>query len=131
MEYVVNGVNPSKRQLRMTGYRCIGQCNAVVDKTPVEDRERLWSVAADWDEGGKVPEANENVMIKAGWNMIFDIEETPQLDMVEIKGRLTFKMGMNHIFKAKHLFINLGELIVGSDSNNPFDAKAEIRLRGE
>ncbi len=42
---------------------------------------RLWSAASSWDSG-KIPVADEVVEIKAGWNMVLDIEETPILKML-------------------------------------------------
>ena len=53
---------------------------AIEDK-PLEDTIRRWSDPKSWDTG-KIPLFNETVIIKSGWNMLFDLEESPIVDML-------------------------------------------------
>lgn len=47
--------------------------------------------------------------------MLFDIEDSPILEMVTINGRLTFVDGTDRTLRVKHLFIRAGELIIGDE----------------
>jgi len=114
--------------MQLTGHRCIGTClTATVDK-PIEDRIRLWSVLSDW-EGATIPAADEDVFIEAGWNMFLDIPVTPELKLIQINGRLTFKNDMDIELKAKHIFVRAGELVIGSETE-PYEKNGLITLYG-
>jgi hypothetical protein len=54
---------------------------------PLETSLRYWSDVNNWPKGA-LPKEGEDVEIKSGWNMIYDIPETPLLNKVEINGRL-------------------------------------------
>lgn len=56
---------------------------------PISENQTFWSDPTVWPSG-KVPVANQTVTIEAGVNMILDID-TPILDTLIIKGRLTFQ----------------------------------------
>lgn len=102
----------------MVGHRCVGSCNAVIEEKEQEDRVRRWSVAADWKSGekeGKVPVAGEDVHIEPGWNMIFDMDESPVYKLIRVNGKLTFDPAKDTHLKAKHIFIRAGELHIGSE----------------
>lgn len=86
---VINGRNQTRNSVRLRGFRCVYNCNPVVEDKELEMNFRRWSNASDW-ESGKIPEEGEDVEIKSGWNMIFDIEESPKLRNLQINGRLTF-----------------------------------------
>lgn len=62
--------------------------------------------------------------------MVFDIPESPILGYVEINGRLSFKNDTDLNFRAKHILIRAGELVVGY-KNKPFANKATITLVGK
>ena len=58
---------------------------------------RYWSNASHWEsqfadsEGNdRIPEFDDEVIIESGWNMIYDIEDSPKLAKLEIRGKLTF-----------------------------------------
>lgn len=72
------------------GYRCDGPCMSDIVEKPIETTIRRWSDPASWDSG-KLPIAGESVEIQSGWNMLYDLPESPILSMLEINGRLTFE----------------------------------------
>ena len=79
----------------------------------------LWSNPASWPSGS-VPVAGEDVVIAPGKNFIFDLEESPIYNYVQINGRVTFKEDAPKLhFKAKYIFVRTGELIIGSETE-PF-----------
>lgn len=118
-----------EKTIQLTGHRCIGPClSAVLDK-PIETEYRLWSKVASWGAGGKIPAADEDVMIEAGWNMLLDIPVTPELKLIQINGRLTFKNDMDIELKAKHIFVRAGELVIGSEEA-PYEMNGLITLYG-
>ena len=75
----------------MEGVRCIGGCLEDVADVDVEDEFRYWSKLEDWDDTiDHLPVAGEMIEIIPGWNMMYDIEDSPVLEMLTINGRLTF-----------------------------------------
>ena len=126
---VINGKNKTKSSIVFNGLRCVYSCLPGKPSIPIETDERLWSNASSWTSG-KVPVANESVEIEGGWNMIFDIEESPIINTLEINGRLTFKAKSNLHLRAKHIFVRAGELIIGNETA-PFEGNAKITLFGE
>jgi len=75
----------------MEGVRCIGGCLEDVEDVDIEDGLRYWSELDDWDGTiDHLPEAGEMIEIIPGWNMIYDIDDSPVLEMLTINGRLTF-----------------------------------------
>ena len=58
--------------MEISTVRCTGGC-ASTNQVDVETTVRYWSDVANWDSG-KLPVANENVIIKSTWNMEYDIE---------------------------------------------------------
>lgn len=75
-----------------------------------------------------------DVVVEAGWNMLFDLAETnpPTVyNMIQVNGRLTFEDEVKDLtLRAKYLFVRAGELVIGN-STNPFVRKANIILHGE
>jgi hypothetical protein len=126
---VFNGKNKSRSHIELVGSRCIGPCLPTINETEVESEYRRWSNASVWPSG-KVPVAGEDVEIKSGWNMLYDVAESPIIDMLEINGRLTFEPEKDLHLRAKYIFVRAGELIIGNKTN-PFTAKAIITLHGE
>ena len=84
--------NRSSQNVFIKSRACVVNCTrvnqAVVNK-PLEAEIRFWSNPQHWTSGS-VPLAGEDVEIEPGWNMILDIEETPELQLLRINGRLTF-----------------------------------------
>lgn len=63
--------------------------------------------------------------------MLYDVEESPIINMLTINGRLTFEDGVKDLhLKVKYIFIKAGELIIGN-ATNPFTKNAKITLYGE
>jgi len=129
VKVVVNGKNETTNTLRLIGIRCATNCLPDVEEGDIETAYRLWSDPESWDTG-VLPVEGENVEIKSTWNMLFDIEESPILDMLTINGRLTFKDGMSTHLRAKHIFVRAGELVAGSEKA-PHLSDATITLFGE
>jgi len=75
----------------------------------------LWSDPKSWTSG-KVPIEGEDVHVESGWNMIYDVEESPVFKLVRINGRLTFKNDTAKPLnlRAKHIFVRAGELHIES-----------------
>lgn len=123
--------NPYNEQyIELTGHRCVGSCVEQVDfNVTTEDRVRYWNNSADWP-GGKVPAEGDDVHVEPGWNMVFDMEESPIYKLLRINGNLTFKNTTNTHLRAKHIFIRAGELSIGSPEY-PMLHEAKITLYGE
>ena len=62
--------------------------------------------------------------------MIYDIEDSPILEYLEINGRLTFLQGSNLTLNTKYIFVRAGQLIIGTEEE-PFLGNASIVLYGE
>lgn len=132
LEIILNGKGRSlykRRTLDLKGQRCWGPCQPPVKAVPIDTTLRYWSKAKDWTSG-KIPVINDTVEIEPGWNMIYDVAESPLLRMLTINGRLSFANDTDLHINAKHLFIRAGELIVGY-KEKPFSKKAQITLHGE
>lgn len=133
MTWVVNAKQkPNKYhylKLKFIGQRCWGPCQPPVTAKPIETNFRYWSVPADWTSG-KIPLADEAVEIEPGWNMVFDMPESPIVKVLTINGRLSFKNDTDLELKAKHIFVRAGELVIGYKSK-PFANTAKITLYGE
>jgi hypothetical protein len=129
----INGKNNTRdnQKIRLKAHRCDGSCTAAIVVAPMENRTRYWNNSADWPNG-TIPIAGDTVEVMSGWNMVFDLEESPILKMLTINGILTFKNDSQtqiHL-RAKHIFIRAGELHIGS-AEYPFLGKARITLHGE
>lgn len=115
----------------MTIQRCIGPCNSAVEEQELEDSVRLWSNPDSWPSG-ELPVEDDYVEIESGWNMVFDLENSPIYDTIQINGRVTFledaETSLN--LHAKHIFVRAGELFIGS-AEQPFTGEAQITLYGE
>jgi hypothetical protein len=78
----------------MTPLKCVGSCIRTIVDVPIENTTRLWSDPKSWDYDniiGHVPLENEDVEIIPGWNMIYDLLDSPLINKLEINGRLTFQ----------------------------------------
>lgn len=101
--WVVSGKQPvegkmtDNRKLKFVAHRCIGEaCNIVpiAAECDGDDNKRLWSNPKDWDQNKEFDVApageGEDLTITSGWNMIFDLAESPIYNKVIINGCLTF-----------------------------------------
>jgi len=77
------------QELHLVATRCIGECNVVVVEEETEETVRNWSDASNWPNE-VVPQEGDDVEIPSGWNMTFDIAETPILNSLTINGYLFF-----------------------------------------
>lgn len=94
-----------------------------------EAKVRYWNNSADWPDG-KVPAEGEDVHVEPGWNMIFDMEESPIYQLVRVNGNLSFSNSSNTHLRAKHIFVRGGELTIGT-AEEPMEQNATITLYGE
>jgi len=115
--------------LDFKGIRCVGSCGEAIVEVDEVGEETLWSNPKSWTSG-KVPVEGDDVHIESGWNMTMDIEDTPVFRLVRVNGLLNFKRGMDHTFRAKHIFIRAGELHVGS-KEDPYLDNCKIILYGD
>jgi len=140
ISFVINAKSkPNKyhyHKLKFIGQRCWGPCQPPTKKKPLETKFRFWSNPADWTSG-KLPVADEDVEIEPGWNMIYDLAESPIVQVLTINGRLTFSNSVNNPnhpgalnLKAKHVFVRIGELFIGTPEE-PHQDEARITLYGE
>lgn len=129
IHYIINGKNSSRNQINMVGYRCDGACLAAVTQIVVESTVRLWSNPTTWPSG-KVPQAGEDVEVLTGKNIVYDLEDSPIYNYVQINGRLTFKQDAPKLhLRAKYVFVRMGELLIGSEAQ-PYLGEARITLYG-
>lgn len=131
VHYVVTGkdTNGMEKVLDFNTTRCTDCYEAIVEVETVENTTRLWSDPKSWPNG-TVPVAGDDVHIESGWNVTFDMENSPVYGLVRVNGFLTFLPGANLTFNAKHIFIRAGELHIGT-KENPHNATAIIKLHGE
>ena len=114
----------------MKGYRCVGPCLPAISAVAIENTTRLWSLNTSWSSGN-VPLAGEDVVIEPGQNFIYDLEDSPIYNYVQINGRVTFKQDAPKLrLNAKYIFVRTGELLVGN-ATDPFQGDAQITLYGE
>ena len=81
IHYIIAGNDLERRDMTFSIQRCIGSCNSDVEEQELEDTVRYWSDPASWDSG-EVPVADDYVEIMSGWNMIFDLEDSPIIDTI-------------------------------------------------
>ena len=116
----------------LRGVRCVGGCPQVDDEdVPLELIPRLWSDPGAWENlPGRIPEQGDAVVIKSGWNMLMDIDETPDLASLQINGKLTVPPGRSREIRTHSLWVRAGELQVGSEAQR-FEHKMYITLLGD
>jgi hypothetical protein len=103
----------------MEAFRCEGECQVAIAEQEIEETQMLWSLPSTW-ASGKVPGGGENVEVPPGKNIIYDLEESPIYNYVQINGRLTFNQDSPKLhLRAKYVFVRMGELIIGNETN-PF-----------
>lgn len=95
---------------------------------PLENRTRFWNVSTDWPNN-TLPKEGDDVHIEPGWNMVFNLKESPVYKLVRVNGNLTFDNTTDTHMKVKHLFIRAGELHIGTEEY-PMEKNARITLYG-
>ena len=96
MEFIVNGQDGSNN-LKLTGVLCLVDCKpyiAPVDDKPLEEIIHYWSDPASWpDLPNRIPLEGEDVVVKSGRNIVYDMGRSPLYKSVEINGQVTFLQG--------------------------------------
>lgn len=79
-----------------------------------------------------MPKEGEDVVIKPGINMLYDITNSPLLNSLEVNGRLSFKNEVGHdaTLNTMKLHVRAGELLIGADGDEHL-GKAKIILHGD
>lgn len=90
--FVLNGKEQENRtELVITGHRCIVDCDqADIEECEIPDTVVLWSSNSSWPDE-LVPEAGADAEVAPCVNMLFDLDETPLLNLLTVNGRLSFK----------------------------------------
>jgi hypothetical protein len=89
-----------KRNLKVVGHRCKGEkCFPPVKPTDkCLEPNRKWSEVKDWDRNEEdgaafdrklrkdtpLPQAGDEFIIPPGWNMEYDLEDSPIYEMIDI-----------------------------------------------
>lgn len=131
VHYAINGINMNGTEqiLNLEGTRCTDCYETIEEVDTVENNTRMWSDPNSWPNG-TVPAEGEDVHIESGWNMTFDMENSPTYGLVRVNGYLTFLPGANLTFNAKHIFIRAGEMHIGT-KENPHNGTVTVKLFGE
>jgi hypothetical protein len=89
---MINGKNNTKRNMTIIqAVRCYGACMAAINTTvPVESSVRLWSDKNAWPNA-TLPKAGDNIVIPPEQSWIFDLEESPAYNYIQINGKVNFK----------------------------------------
>ena len=130
--FVINGRDGSSF-LSIVGRRCGEDCGDYLDPvndTEVEEVTNLWSDPATWkDLPDRIPLPDEDVVIPSGYNVIYDIGDSPLYKSLEINGRLTFLAGSPAKINSFALWVRAGILEAGN-ATHPFDSTIEFMLHG-
>ena len=98
IDFVINGKAASSKTLEVDGIRCRDGTSSWCTTAPVivecTGEQKLWSEAASWaiaeGEASSVPKEGESAVVPSGVIMIFDLEESPILELLTINGCLQF-----------------------------------------
>lgn len=122
---VANYKNADKgKSVVIEGFQCIGECVSEIDDPEGPDGEceegrvqKWWTDVSNWElqlGEARLPEAGDSIQIYKCWHMLLNIEETPELDYIEINGILEFQNDqVDRHLHAKHIFVRAGELRIG------------------
>ena len=73
------------------------------------DPTRYWSNPDDWDNlPGRIPIDGDEIEIRKGWIMVFDILESPRLKGLEINGHLSLAEGADRSINAYKIWVRAG-----------------------
>jgi len=81
IHFYVGGKHYDHHDLTLLGLECLYDCYDAVEEVELETDIRLWSNASSWPDG-VIPVEGDYVEIESGWNMHFDLEESPILDVM-------------------------------------------------
>lgn len=135
LDFVINGAGPSKF-IEADSTRCryyeATWCIAATVAVECTGTPLLWSDPATWTQFGMpFPAAGADVEIPSGVIVIFDLAESPKLNLLKIVGCLRFleDNSSDQILHAYQIFVFGGKLDIGS-LTTPYSRKAEIVLYG-
>ena len=93
LEFVITGKTESSKTLQFNGVRCrenlVPWCTTLPIVSTCTGTVKLWSAASTW-ASGHVPLAGEDAVIPAGTIVVFDLETSPVLRLIEVNGCLSF-----------------------------------------
>jgi hypothetical protein len=94
MMFAVNGRDNSGA-MTITGHRCVNGCDIEeVEENPDREIIYYWSDIATWPNlPDRIPIEGDEVHIEDGWEVVYDIGDSPIFMSVEINGKLSFKRG--------------------------------------
>ena len=139
IDFVINGRTESSKTIEVDGIRCRDGLSewCVAAPTIIEctGEQLMWDDPASWAYGenpGKVPEEGENAVVPPGVIIIFNIEESPILELLTINGCLNFLSdgSKDQHLRAHQIYVQGGQLEIGK-SAVPYTRKATITLFGE
>ena len=139
MTYLVKGTGnetePDEKPINYKVYRCFFEKCVAPTAPPIPDGRpatfKKWSTAADWSSGA-VPTANQNATIEADWYMVQDSTSEILLDHLYIFGILELEPSIDHVIKAKIIFISgLGGSLIAGYPETPMASNVLIGLIGD
>jgi len=134
MTYYVDGSSSVSLKARTCWPSCYVPPVTVAEpptSAPSEPRIWYWSNPDDWDNlPGRIPIDGDEIEIKQGWTMVFDILESPKLKSLHINGHLSLAEGADRSISAYNIWVRAGTFEIGS-SSNPFPNKVTITLLGD
>lgn len=134
LDFVVNGKLTSSKQVEFQTTKCryfeAAWCVAATVVTECTGTPMLWSDTTTWPTG-VLPADGDSVEIPDGKIIVFNLAESPKLNMVTVKGCLEFLSdnSIDQTLHAHQIFVYGGKLTIGS-LVTPYNKKAEIVLYG-
>jgi hypothetical protein len=90
---VITGNAAGSKTLQLNGVRCrenlVPWCNPTPAPTSCTGVIKLWSATSTWPSG-VLPQAGEDVIIPSGVVIVFDLAESPILNLIKVEGCLEF-----------------------------------------
>ena len=90
---VITGNPAGSRTLQLNGVRCrdnlVPWCAPPIPPTSCTGTTKLWSAPATWPSG-VLPADGDNVTIPSGEIIVFDLAESPILNLIKVDGCLEF-----------------------------------------
>ena len=92
----------------------------------------MWSAESTW--GGEfAPMDGESIHIPVGLNLLFDIDKSPQLNLILVEGSIIFAPDADpaheRYWDAYYMFVNGGTMEVGTE-DHPYTSKITITMHG-
>ena len=89
--FAVDGKDPTgdRNVINIKGIACLYNCVPEVPKNSPLGSIKYWSNKTTWPNE-TLPKDGDDVVIKAGDNIVLDLEQTPILNSLSIQGGLTF-----------------------------------------